>query len=414
MPVEPQPRDISREPLPQVVAQAAHPPGLGVELGARQVAGRSQGHDPGHVLGARLEAPLLAGSAPRIVKEPLTQAERDVVYAARSFESFRRDFSLDVASLLYAVLQQRDRIKNEEANYQRLSDLSRRNEALAEAGRMTDVQVDQARQQELSSKNALVLQQQRYTDLLDDFKLFLGLPIETDLSLDQSELDRLVEMGIQEIELDSAALERLALEQRLDYQTTRDRLEDAGRRVRVTADRLRADLDVTVGANASTIEGRPFGIRSEELLWSLGVSYDLPIQRVAERNAYRSALIAQRAAQRAVDESGDSIRVRVRDDQRQLRSTLETYSIQTVGVELAERRVESANLNLEAGRASTRDLLETQDDLVAAQNAVTSALIDFYLARLDLYRDLELLRVTEEGIVVPDTIPLPRGEALAP
>jgi outer membrane protein TolC len=69
-------------------------------------------------------------------------------------------------------------------------------------------------------------------------------------------------------------------------------------------------------------------------------------------------------------------------------------------VVLAERRVESTRLSLEAGRAATRDLLEAQASLLAAQNAATQALIDYELARLALYRDLEVLRMESSGIEV--------------
>ena len=37
--------------------------------------------------------PLLRGSGSRIVYEPLTQAERDLIYEVRSFERYRRSFA---------------------------------------------------------------------------------------------------------------------------------------------------------------------------------------------------------------------------------------------------------------------------------------------------------------------------------
>ena len=71
---------------------------------------------------------------------------------------------------------------------------------------------------------------------------------------------------------------------------------------------------------------------------------------------------------------------------------------------LSQRRVESAKLNLDAGRADTRDVLDAQESLVNAENAVTSALINFTLARLDLYLQLELLRVDETGLFVAEEL----------
>jgi hypothetical protein len=49
-------------------------------------------------------------------------------------------------------------------------------------------------------------------------------------------------------------------------------------------------------------------------------------------------------------------------------------------------------------RADTRDLLEAQASLLEAQNAVTSALIEYTLARLNLFLDMELLFLEPTGI----------------
>src|SRR6185503_755100 len=50
--------------------------------------------------------PLLRGFGSDVVREPLTQAERDVLYEARAFERFRRTFAFDVATRYFRVLEQ--------------------------------------------------------------------------------------------------------------------------------------------------------------------------------------------------------------------------------------------------------------------------------------------------------------------
>jgi outer membrane protein TolC len=57
---------------------------------------------------------------------------------------------------------------------------------------------------------------------------------------------------------------------------------------------------------------------------------------------------------------------------------------------------------LDAGRAGTRDLLEAQESLLSAQNSATASLIDYTLARMGLYLDMELLRFDETGIRLLD------------
>ena len=45
-----------------------------------------------------------------------------------------------------------------------------------------------------------------------------------------------------------------------------------------------------------------------------------------------------------------------------------------------------------------RDLLEAQEDLVAAQDNLVSAVVSYHIATLRLRKDLELLQVDEKGL----------------
>lgn len=368
---------------------------------------RGDGWDALSDIGFSVTLPLLRGSAREVILEPLTQAERDLVYAVRSYERFRSSFSVDVVTSYFGLLRTLDNITNERANYDSLVLLRERNQRLAEAGKLTDIQVDQAQQDELRSESRLLQLEESYGRQLDQFALLLGLPTETPLELDRSELERLKELdGSDLLTLEPMELGAFALEHRLDQINLDDQLLDAERRIRVAADALRAGLDLSAGINGSSEEGRPLSYRSNTLPWSLGLGFDLPIDQLPERNAYRRSLLDRDRALRSVESSRDSILASVYDAFRQTQSTQKRYIIQLSAVELAGKRVRSAQLKLEAGRSSTRDVLEAQEDLLSAQNAATSALIDFALARLRLYRDLELLELDEDGIrLLTDSLP---------
>ena len=369
---------------------------------------RGDGWDALSSASLAITQPLLQGRGRLVTLEPLTQAERDLVYEVRDYERFRRSFAFDVATEFYGLIQARDELRNEERNYETLVELRRRNEALAEAGRLSDIEVDQARQDELRSANRLLEIRNALEARQDGFKLFLGIPMWVEFGLDADELERLVAQDAYEsdIELESAALE-VALSDRLDLTTASDRVADRVRRVRIDENQLLPGLDVTANALASSDEGRPLSVSGSSVPWNVGLTLDLPIERLPERNAYRQSLIELDVAQRDLEQLADQVRADVRDALRDAVATRESYRIQRGAVELAERRVESARLMLEAGRASTRDLLEAQGALLEAQNAATAALIDTTLARLRLYLDIEALRVDETG-VYPDPMVLAR------
>ncbi len=76
----------------------------------------------------------------------MTQAERNVIYAVWRLERFKRAFAVEVTAVSLAVLQRIEEVKNTEGNYERIQNTRARAERLGEAGRLDNIQVDQAKQ----------------------------------------------------------------------------------------------------------------------------------------------------------------------------------------------------------------------------------------------------------------------------
>jgi outer membrane protein TolC len=370
--------------------------GIGVDLWRLISSGPDEGSKG--VLSLSITQPLLRGAGRRIVLEPLTQAERDLVYEVRAYERYRKTFAVEVASRYYQVLRQMDEAKNAELNYTNLATLAERNRALAKAGRLDDLQLDQVKQDELRSEDRLLSAKASLRSSLDEFKYYLGLPIDVELGFDSADLDRFTKEAPVAVELEEELLITVAMGSRLDYLTILDELEDAERRVELAEDALRAGLDFVASTSTESASGKPAKFDFDDTSWSLGLALDLPVDQMPERNAYRSSLISLDATRRSAEAFGDSIRVSLRDALRESQTAFRTYNIQLESVSLAERRVESTNLRLEAGRAEIRDILEAQEALLDSRNSVTNSLVEFQLAKLALYRDTEHLEVGEGGI----------------
>lgn len=393
--------------------------------------------------------PLMRGAGRHIVAEPLIQSERDTLYAILRFERFKRTFAVTVVSQYLGVLQQIDQINNAEQNYKSLVSSAAQLRRLADAGRRPELEVDQAVQNELSSRDRWVGAIQSYKRQLDNFRVLLGLPTDAEVVLDRSELAKLaervkttlgswaaedepvaspdVEAGDQVMvrdaiadivlpppgrgnkgpwELDERTAAEIALERRLDLAIAEGTVYDSQRRLVIAADRLRGE--VTLGGSASFGERRSSlgsatlddaeHLRSAEAFYSALLTVDLPLQRVAERNQYRNTWIELDRAVRDLQELEDQVKADVRTRLRSLLEAREGLSIQAKAVRLADRRVGSTTLFLDAGRAQTRDLLEAQEALISAQNDLTSALIAYRIAELELQRDMDVLQVDEDGL----------------
>ena len=343
--------------------------------------------------------PLWRGAGRQVVQENLTQAERNAVYAVRTFARFEQTFAVNIAAEYLRVLQQRDIVMNEYQNYRSLVENRERAEWLAKAERLPEFQVDQARQDELRAYNRWVVTRETYENTLDEFKILLGLPVAREIALDPQEMDRLAALGLQHPDIGLADATAMALGKRFDLMNVRGGLEDAQRKVLVAENGLagQVDLVASIGYSSRDDSAQSARLAFHRGDYSLGLKIDLPVDRLTERNALRRTQVLREQARRAVDLLQDNVILDVSRVFRRLEQARESYENQKLSVRLAERRVDSTQLLLQAGRASQRDVLESQRALVEARNALTSALVDHTVAGLEFQRDVGTLVVNEEG-----------------
>ena len=352
------------------------------------------------ILSAEASQPLLRGRGREIVQENLTQAERDVLYQIRSFNRYRKDFVVSIADDYYRVLEQKANVTNAENSYYRLVESRKRLEIEVEAGSARPFDVDEAEQQALNAENRWVQAQQNYERALDEFKVRLSLPPSAELELEDNELKALEDIGIIEpgYELNEAV--ETAFLRRLDLANSRDKIDDAARKVEVAADNLGIELDLVGSAGVGSTPKTNFDrLQFHEGDYSFGLrSNDLGLDRKAERNEYRKALVTLEQQQRQHELDTDRIELDVRQALRALKAEAERYRIQKIALDLAQRRLETQKLMLEIGQSNVRLLLESEGALLEAQNDVTSALVAHAIAKLGFFRDIGILQVRPDGM----------------
>lgn len=386
---------------------------------------------------ASISIPLLRGAGKRIAAESLKQSERNVLYEVYSFERFKRTFAVRIASEYLGVLQTKQQTRNAEENYKRLIAAGRRAKRLADSGRLPEFQLDQALQDELRARTGWIESRQSFAARLDAFKVSLGLPPDARMNLEEGELQQLqkiAEAFAQESEdqqppsdvppadapivlqepapldtgrlaFDATTAVDLALDSRLDLRVSEGRVDDAVRQVYIAADALRAEVSLFGSASmggrrssAGSASSDDAQLRPDRGSYAAMLNIDLPLERTAERNAYRASVIALERTVRSLQELEDDIKLSIRNGLRDLQEAREGVLIQAKAVRLAEKRVRSTDLFLQAGRAEIRDVLESQDALLSAQNALTSATVGYRIAELELQRDMGLLKVKADGL----------------
>jgi len=349
-----------------------------------------------------LTQPLLAGSNREAIREPLTQAERNLVYALRTFVRERKRLLITLADDYYAVLSALDSLEIARRNHRNLRDSRERSEAMAESGRVPLFQVDQARQRELDAQASLIAREEAYEASKDTLKQALGLPIEIPIELERGDLEQLAKAALPRPPMEFEQAAAYALAHRLDWATARDRQADAERQVRITADALRARLDVTLAGRASSpSDDHLRSLALDRGDYTVRLGGELPLDRTDELIAHRQALISADQRARAVDQARDQIIADLRSAWRRLRSSEQNHQIQRLSVDLARQRVESTELLFQAGRINIREVLDAQDSLIAAENALTVALVQHRMTWLRLMYQLEQLPTEPDTLWSP-------------
>jgi outer membrane protein TolC len=342
---------------------------------------------------------LLRGSDRKVVLENLTQAERDTLYQVRSFNRFRKTFVVSVISQYYDVLQKHDAVENARNNYITLAWIGERVEKLANAGRVPLLELERIRQEKLQASNIFSQAEKEYRQVLDEFKIVLGLPTTAEFQLDQEEFEAVRTAEMIEPDFTEDKVVEAAMLQRLDLVNSADAIIDAQRKVYVAADGLGADANLV--GTASSISSRrgdrgTLGWMREE--YGLGLEINLPLDRVAEQNIYRKALITLNQRQREYELAADTIALEVRQAHRDLTEAAERYKVLLEALKLAQQRFNNNFLLLQHGKASSRRVLQAQNDLFDAQNDAGQALLDYAVATLNFYRDTGSLQVLPDGM----------------
>jgi len=358
-----------------------------------------------------------------------------VVYAIYEFERFKQGFAVSIVAQYLAVLETLNNAENAEKNYRNLTAVASRSRRLAEAGRLSEIQADQADQKELRARRRWISALESYKSSMDSFKASLGLPPDALIELDRAELEKLLASLSEESAQDAIGEKennptgetpadltgpdrenagllgmnelraiQLGLESRFDLRIFQGKVYDAQRAVAVSADALRAELTLFGSAQigqSRTIETATLNnakLRTNRGIYSSLLTLDLPLERTAERNAYRNSFIALERAVREVQKLEDRIKLNIRKQLRDMLESRERFTIQAKSMQVAEKRVKSVTLFLEAGRAQIRDLTDAQEDLLEAQNGLTQAVVDYRLAELEFQRDTGLLKIDEKGL----------------
>ncbi|CAN5368161.1 hypothetical protein BH10PLA2_BH10PLA2_09940 [soil metagenome] len=213
-----------------------------------------------------------------------------------------------------------------------------------------------------------------------------------------------------------AAAAQHALLNRLDLMNVRGQTVDSWRQLAIFANTLLGTFTVQyqMNANSPLFGAQPLNIGGSGTAHQLTLNTELPITRIQERNNYRAALISFQRQRRVMQQAEDFAVQVVNSELYLLRQFSENYRLQQRQLELAYLTIDSSLESLQApvaptvaGQARsggdgpaalTQQLLAAQRSLPTAQNGLLTVWTNYLDARLQLYRDLELMPLDARGV----------------
>jgi outer membrane protein TolC len=333
--------------------------------------------------------PLLRGAGKEVAWEPLTAAERGLVYEARGFELYRQDFTVSIIQQYASLVSQKRGVQNAQNRVTGNEYSERQAKALYRLQMGTQTDVFRAEREHRDAQNALLDAQQGFQLALDSFKITLGLPLSAQFDV----VDEIPVPPEEDFTVEGAI--GAALANRLDLATARQQLEDAERQVRIARNALLPDLSFDASYTRGASDDAP-DIES----WAFGLSLEIPLDRKGERNALKSAMIGADQSRRGLQQTEDSVILSVRDALRRLQQTRLQMRNDRDNIRTIERLLLKADLENRAGRGSNRDVVEATNDLTDAKNSLNERFVSYLIDTLTLQREMGLLFVDREGQVI--------------
>ncbi len=342
-------------------------------------------------VGIALSQPLLRNAGYDQYRESLTQGERSMVYAVRNFELFREAFVIGIAADYFALVSRKKQLLiQEEQLTQAIAD-EEKNIALRAVDRKRDQDVILAKRNRLSVEQTVVNARTDYERQIEQFLVDLGLDPKIPVEIIEDEPQ------FEKVAFDPESVVKVALSNRLDVQTRRDQLEDSERQLRLQRQSFLPDLNLLASAGLAGSAGSLSSVSPDQWSRSAGLSLNIPLQQINERNAWRAAEIALDQQKRDWDLFLDDTRNSLQADLRNLKTIEERIVLDEQSIDDEQRNVERLEAMLSNGDVSSRDLLESRQALVSGQNQLIADLASHFIARLNFFRNLGLLFVDDEG-----------------
>jgi outer membrane protein len=339
-------------------------------------------------LGLSLVQPLLRDFGRTVNEQEILFAVQDRHLAVQDLRETAFQILTAVRNTYFDVLRTRDQLAFRRTSVGLAERVLEENRARVEAGVLAPVEILEAEVGLKLRERELIEAQNLHQDALDRLTLLLNAPSQ--VSVVDEPLRRPTITVSEEGGLQSALLKRP------DILRNRQEIERLDLTERIARNRTRPALDL-VGRYSHSGLGREYSDAFEDLFgndyrsWEVGVTFSYPLGNTTARNELARTRILQSAQRSSLAQLHDEVRRDIRAAIRGLEVNSAVIDVTELGTRLARERLDTLLRRMEVGLATTRDVLEGEEDLAQARTLHIAALADYNQAVTEYLRATGLL-----------------------
>lgn len=352
--------------------------------------------DPAYISNWRLSLiqPLLRNFGREVTEQEILFAIND---RQQEVENLReRAFFLvrDVRNAYFDVLRYRDNVLYRETSVELARQVLRENRARVDAGVLPPVENLEAEVGVHLRERELLDARRAYHDALDRLTLLLNASEQVEVSEEA--------LLVSPLQVDEEAGFLSALESRPDVRRRLREIERLELTQRIARNRTLPEVNLGANYGHSGLE-RSYGEDLEQLgsndfrSWEVGLTFSYPLGNTEARNELYRARHLLQGNRNLLGQLKEEIQKEIRAAVRDLDVNLKKIEVTDLATRLSAERLQTLIKRKEVGLATTRDVLEGEEDLAQARTDHIAALADYNAAVTEYLRATGFL-LEREGI----------------
>ncbi len=345
-------------------------------------------------LGLSLVQPLLQGFGPTVTEQEILFAVKDREIAVQDLRELAFAILGDVRDSYFEVLRLRDNLSYRETSVALAARILAENRARVQAGVLPPVDVLEAEFGLKERERDRLDAERLYQDGLDRLALLLSSKRPVAVAGET--------LGQPALVTDPQQALSLALIKRPDIQRRQREIERLALQRRIARNGLLPNLDLVASyAHEGTADSYSDDLdevwSGDNPTWEVGVAFSYPLGNRTARHEYRRTLLQMKGIEAQLAQLKEEVRQEIRAAIRLLEVSRKKIDVTASGLAFAEEKLRILLKRQEVGLATTRQVLEGEEDLAAAQTDWTTALADYNKA-ITRYHQVSGTLLEEAGV----------------